>query len=146
VVDKQLETTQVQADEIRDEIAWRHVSPKESETIRNSIPASHGFKVEVRHLLSDPEAAKYASEIADALGPILDVNGTSGVLNAWGTIPQGVALSVKSLDMPGAADLQRALKAGGIEAPGALLSAANLSRSAGIVIFVWPKPAPNNKK
>lgn len=146
-MDKQLETTQAQADEIRDEIAWRHVSPKESETIRNSTPASlHEFKVEVRHPLSDSEAAKYASEIADALGPILDVNGTSGVLNAWGTIPQGVALSVKSLDMPGAADLQRALKAGGIEAPGALLSAANLSGSAGIVIFVWPKPAPNNKK
>jgi len=44
-----------------------------------------------------------------------------------------------------AADLQRALKAGGIEAPGALLSAANLSSSAGIVIFVWPKPAPITK-
>jgi hypothetical protein len=147
VVDKQLKTTQAQADEIRDEIAWRHVSPKQSETIRNSIPTSlRGLKIEVRHLLSDPEASKYASQIADALRPVLDVDGTSGVLEPWGTIPQGVGLYLKSLDMPGAADLQRALKVGEIEAPGVLLPAANLSSSTGIVIFVWPKPAPIKKR
>jgi hypothetical protein len=146
-LDNQLRTTQAQADEIRDEIAWRHVSPEESDTIRKSIPASlRGIKVEVRHLLSDPEAAKYASEIADALTPVMEVDGTSGVLEPWGTIPQGVGLYVKSADTPGAVDIQRALKAGGIEVPGALLSAANLSSATGIVIFVWPKPAPTSKK
>jgi hypothetical protein len=61
---KQVLSLQEQADEIHDDIAWRHVSPKEAEAIRNSVPASlRGLKVEVRHLLSDPEAGKYASEI-----------------------------------------------------------------------------------
>jgi hypothetical protein len=147
VVDKQVMTLRNQADEIRDEIAWRHVSPKEAEAIRDSIPASRrGFKIEVRHLLSDPEAGEYASEIADALRPILDVDGSSGYLGPWGTIPYGVGLYIKNLNMPGAADIQRALKAGGVEAPGALLSDAQLSSAAGIVIFVWPKPAPTNKQ
>jgi len=144
---KQALALQEQADEIRDDIAWRHVSPKEAEAIRKSVPASlRGLKVEVRHLLSDPEAGKYASEIADALRPELEVDGSSGYLGPWGTIPQGVGLYVRNLNMSGAGDVQRALKAGGVEAPGALLSDANLSSAAGIVIFVWPKPLPASHK
>ena len=99
----------------------------------------------MRHLLSDPEASKYASEIADALRPLLSVDGTSGVLAPWGTIPQGVGLYVSSIDLPGAAGIQRALKAGGIDAQGALLPVTGISSNTGILIFVWPKPPPTKK-
>jgi len=139
--------TKEQADEIRDEIAWRHISPEDMKKIRDALPASlNGYKIEVRHLLSDPEAAGYAADIANALRPNLAVDGTSGYLGPWGTIPQGVGLYVKSLDFPGAADVQRALKAGGVEADGAPLSAANLGSNTGIFVFVWPKPAPQSHK
>jgi hypothetical protein len=97
-------------------------------------------------LLSDPEAAKYAAEIAEALRPVLTIDGTSGMLQPWGTIPQGIGLYVKSLDVSGGAQVQRALKAGGIDAPGALLSAAQLPSTSGIVIFVWPKTATAQKR
>jgi hypothetical protein len=146
-VAEEVKATKKQADEIRDEIAWRHISPEDVKKIRDALPASlNGYKIEVRHLLSDPEAAGYAADIANALRPKLDVNGTSGYLAPWGTIPQGVGIYVKSPNMPGAGDIQRALKAGGVEAMGALLSAVNLSSATGIVIFVWPKPAPANRQ
>ena len=142
-IKKSLTALGKQADDIRDEIAWRHVSPEEASAIRKSIPASiAGLKIEVRHMLSDPEAATYASEIADALRPVLSVNGTSGMLAPWGTIPQGVGLYVSSVDIRGAADIQRALKAGGIDAPGALLPVTGISSDTGILVFVWPKPHP----
>lgn len=135
------------AKEAQKAIAWRHLSSSDAKKIRDAIPASlRGLKIEVRHLLSDPEAGAYASEIADALRPILDVDGSSGYLGPWGTIPQGIEICATSVTMPGAADVQRALKAGGIEAPGALLSVRNLSSSSGLVVFVWPKPAPVNHK
>lgn len=146
-VTEEVKATKEQADEIRDEIAWRHLSSVDSKKIRDAIPASlRGYKIEVRHLLSDPEAGQYASEIADALRSILNVDGTSGYLGPWGRIPQGIGLYVKSLTMPGAIDVQRALKAGGIEANGVLLSDANLSSATGIVIFVWPKPLAQGHK
>lgn len=134
------------AKEAQEANAWRHVSSKDAKAIRDALPASlRGYKIEVRHLLSDPEASKFASEIADALRPVLNVDGTSGYLSGWGTIPQGVGLYVKSADMPGAGDVQLALKAGGVKAEGALLSAvADLHSDTGIVIFVWPKPPPQS--
>jgi hypothetical protein len=145
---KQAEDERMARVQLEKEVAWRHISPKEAEAIRSAIPAHlTGFKIEVRHLLSDPEAARYASEIADALRPILDVDGSFGELEPWGKIPQGVGLYVRSMDIPGAVEIQRALKAGGVDAPGALLSqAAHLESKSGILIFVWPKPAPAEQK
>ena len=145
---KQAEDERMARDQLEKEVAWRHISQKEAEAIRSAIPAHlTGFKIEVRHLLSDPEAARYASEIADALRPILDVDGSFGELEPWGKIPQGVGLYVRSMDIPGAVEIQRALKAGGVDAPGALLSqAAHLESKSGILIFVWPKPAPAEQK
>ena len=100
----------------------------------------------MRHLLSDPEAAQYASEIADVLRPKMNVDGTSGYLGPWGRIPSGVFILATTMSTPGARDLQIVLAAGGIEVAGARLSDANVSSDTGIVIFVWPKPAPKSSK
>jgi hypothetical protein len=142
-LDNDIKALRAQADEIRDEIAWRHVSSENAKKMRDATPASlRTLKVAVHHLLSDPEAGKYAGEIAEALKPVLDVSRTGGVMEPWGNIPTGIGLYVRSADTPGAGDVQRTLKAGGIDAPGALLSQYNLPTDSDIVIFVWPKPAP----
>jgi hypothetical protein len=143
---KQTEDEATARVKLEKEVAWRRVSAQDAEAIRRSIPASFAqLRIEVRHMLSDPEASTYASEIADALRPALKVDGTKGVLEPWGTIPLGVGLYISRQDIPGAVEIQRALKAGGIEAPGALLSMTNLSSDTGIVIFVWPKPSPKTE-
>jgi len=82
---EEVRATKEQADEIRDEIAWRHLSSGDSKKVRDAIPASlRGYKIEVRHLLSDPEAGQYASEIADALRPVLNVDGNIWIFRALG--------------------------------------------------------------
>jgi hypothetical protein len=139
--ESQVEEALLRAKQVEQAIAWRHLSPGQVEKIRSAIPPSLvGLKVEVHHLISDAEAQQYASEIADALKPKLNAGETTGYLSPWGKIPNGVAIFLARPDTPGGADLQRALKAGGIDARWGLLSDWQISSPSGIVVFVWPKP------
>jgi hypothetical protein len=145
ISDRELEAEKAARVRLEKEVVWRNLLPKDAEAIRKAVPRSlAALRIDVYHILVDPEASTYAGEIASALKPALKVNAT-GYLGAWSTIPQGVVIYAERLDMPGLDDIQRALKAGGIDAPKAVLSDAGVSVSSGISIFVWPKPSPQAK-
>jgi len=131
---------------LEQQLAWRTITKEQSDKLKNSLggflaalPAR--LKIRVAYLAGDPEGGEYADELAGALrtvgAEVLGPTSETILSNGPGGPPQGILLQVDDANTPGAALLQQALKAAGIEAPG------QISKGQGVItLLVGVKPHP----